>query len=191
MALSASPRAASAAISSASISISCEAFYGKATAEAARRSRPPAIAGAARFERHRDRALQHRRPSRPAADQSAHVLLLPLRTADGERRGAECLWRRHLGAVLHLPGLQRTHRLDAHLERRRCGGRVPGNGRQKKGDQLLLQVRQRRAPDDASTQITRAVQDRHAAWPKRNSRSTARITAPSSARRTANGSPSA
>ncbi len=64
---------------------------------------------------------------RPAADQSAHVLLLPLRIADGQRPGAERLWRRDLGPVLHLPGLQRTHRLDAHLERRRCGGRVSGD----------------------------------------------------------------
>ena len=45
---------------------------------------------------------------RPAADQSAHLLLLPLRAADDQRRGAERLRRVHLGPVLHLPGLQRA-----------------------------------------------------------------------------------
>ena len=33
-----------------------------------------------RIERHRDRAVEHREPSRAAADQSAHVVLLPLRS---------------------------------------------------------------------------------------------------------------
>ena len=63
-----------------------------------------------------------------AADQPAHLILLPLRAADNQRRGAERLRRRYLGAVLYLSGLQRTARVDAHLERRGCGGRVPRNG---------------------------------------------------------------
>ena len=33
--------------------------------------------------------------------------------------GLERLWRRHLGPVFHLPGIQRPRRLDAYLER--CG----------------------------------------------------------------------
>ena len=60
-------------------------------------------------------------------DQSPHLFLLPLGAADGERRRTERLRRRHLGPVLLLPGLQRTRRLDAHFERRRCCGRVSGN----------------------------------------------------------------
>ena len=70
--------------------------------------------GATRIERHGHRAFEYRRAPRLVADQSPHVLLLPLGVADGERRGAECLWRRNLGPVLHLPGIQRTHRLDAY-----------------------------------------------------------------------------
>ena len=62
---------------------------------------------AARLERHRDRAVEHGDAPRAAADQSAHVVLLPLRAADGERRGAERLRRVDVGTVLHLPGLQR------------------------------------------------------------------------------------
>ena len=45
--------------------------------------------------------------ARAAADQSAHVVLLPRRSADDERRRAERLRRADLGPVLHLPGLQR------------------------------------------------------------------------------------
>ncbi len=75
---------------------------------------------ALRFEWNRHRALEHRRAPCPAADQSAYFVLLPVRTADGERGGTECLWRSDVGPVLHLPGLQRTRRMDAHDERRRC-----------------------------------------------------------------------
>ena len=60
-----------------------------------------------------------RRRQGAAADQPAHQLLLPLRAAGDERRGPQRLWRRDLGPVLHLPGVQRPCRLDAHVERRR------------------------------------------------------------------------
>ena len=36
-----------------------------------------------------------------------------------QRRGPRRLWRRDLGSVLHLSGLQPARRLDAHVERRR------------------------------------------------------------------------
>ena len=61
-------------------------------------------------------------PPRPAADQSAHIFLFPLRTANGERRRAERLRRRDLGPIFHLSGIQRSRRLDAHLQRRGCRG---------------------------------------------------------------------
>ena len=94
---------------------SYEAFYGKAVRRDGATT-PEAIGerGALGIERHRHRALQHRRASRAAADQSAHLFLLPLRVADGERRRTECLRRRDLGPVLHLSGIQRPRRLDAH-----------------------------------------------------------------------------
>ena len=78
-----------------------------------------AVAGQRRLERHRHRAAADPRRPRAAADQPAHQLLLPLRTADDERRRAQRLWRLHLGPVLHLSGLQRAGRLDAHVERHR------------------------------------------------------------------------
>ena len=73
-----------------------------------------------RFERFRHRALAHRLRARDAVDQSSHLVLLPLRTADGERGGSERVRRGDLGTVFHLPGIQRAQRLDAHLLRRRC-----------------------------------------------------------------------
>ena len=63
-----------------------------------------------------------------------------------------------VGPVLHLSGLQRTRRLDAHLERRRQHRRVPRDRRQE-GRQPVLQVRHRRAADH-DQQDRRAVQDR-------------------------------
>ena len=79
---------------------------------------------------------------RAAADQSAHLLLLPLRTADDQRRRAERLRRGHLGPVLHLPGVQRARRLDAHLERRRQRRRVRRDHRAMAGGKLVLSLRQ-------------------------------------------------
>ncbi len=81
-----------------------------------------------------------RQPPRAAAHQSAHVVLLPLRTADDERRRAERLRRGDVGAVLHLSGLQPARRLDAHDERRRRGRRIPRDGHEE-GRRLRLQVR--------------------------------------------------
>ena len=52
----------------------------------------------------------------------AHIVFLPLRVADGQRRRAGCVWSGHLGAVLHLPGIQPAPRVDAYLERRRRRG---------------------------------------------------------------------
>ncbi|KAJ8134244.1 hypothetical protein OY671_012543, partial [Metschnikowia pulcherrima] len=48
-----------------------------------------AVPRAARFQRHGDRAVAHAGRARAAADQSAHQLLLPLRTAGDERRRPE------------------------------------------------------------------------------------------------------
>ena len=73
--------------------------------------------GAARLERHRDRAVQHQGRPRPSADQSPHVVLLPRRGPD-EQHGPERLRRAHVGPVLRLSGIQRARGLDAHLERR-------------------------------------------------------------------------
>ncbi len=82
-----------------------------------RRRRRPRIPRTARIERHRHRAAAHPRWPRAAADQPAHQLLLPRRGAGDERRRAERLWRGDVGAVLHLPGLQRPCRVDAHDQR--------------------------------------------------------------------------
>ena len=110
-----------------------EAFYGKAPAGAAARSEAKVTTMRSPADR---TAWPSRRPtpspSRAAADQSAHVVLLPVRIADGERRRAERVRRRDLGPVLHLPGLQRSRRLDAHVERRGRGRRVSGNGERRR-----------------------------------------------------------
>ncbi len=59
-----------------------QAFYGKGAAIQSSSSNPgdaaEPLVRTQRIKRHRDRALQHRRPSRPAAHQSPHLLLLPL-----------------------------------------------------------------------------------------------------------------
>ncbi len=47
------------------------------------RERPCVAPGDYRIQRYRHRAGQYRLPSRPAADQSPHLILLPLRAADG------------------------------------------------------------------------------------------------------------
>src|SRR5438046_2797441 len=59
-------------------------------APAARRRRQR-LSGAVGLQRHRHRASQYGRWSRPAADQPAHQLLLPLGAAGNQRRGAERL----------------------------------------------------------------------------------------------------
>jgi acyl-homoserine lactone acylase PvdQ len=61
----------------------------------------------ARLQRHCHCAGADHRRQGAAPDQPAHQLLLPLRAAGDERRGAQRLWRGDLGAVLHLPGLPR------------------------------------------------------------------------------------
>ena len=55
---------------------------------------------------------------RAALDQPPHLVLLPLRAADGQRGRAQRVRRRDVGPVLHLSGIQRQRGLDAHLERR-------------------------------------------------------------------------
>ena len=49
-----------------------------------------------------------------------------------ERGRPERLRRADLGPVLHLPGLQRQGRLDAHVEQRRQHRRVPRDGRRRR-----------------------------------------------------------
>ena len=157
------------------------AFYGKGRAAQAlnRRTTHAPPRRAHWIERYRHRPIQHRGAPRPSADQSPYLVLLPLRTADGQRRRSERLRRRHLGPVLHLPGLQRARRLDAHLQRRRRHRRVSRNRRQE-WRSLLLQVRQPSSVRSRSAEIT-VPYHTETGWPKRNSPCTARITAPSSA----------
>ena len=129
-------------------------------------------------------------PRRPcaAADQSAHQLLLPLRAADDERRGAERLWRGDLGPVLHLPGLQRARRLDAHLERRRFGRRVRRDDRHA-GATAVATATAAAAARWAFARSASATAPPTAGWPRAISPPIARITARSSARDGDAGSP--
>jgi acyl-homoserine lactone acylase PvdQ len=62
--------------------------------------------GAGRFQRLCHRALADQERPCAADDQSAHLVLLSSRSAGAQRRGPERLWRRDLGPVLRLPGLQ-------------------------------------------------------------------------------------
>ena len=101
-----------------------QAFYGNGR-RLHRASRPQR-----EFERPKEPArIERHRRSRPSNTIGHHALLLinphtsfffPIRIADDQRRRAERLRRGDLGAVLHLSGLQRALRLDAHVERRRC-----------------------------------------------------------------------
>ena len=122
----------SAATSRRSTSTQLEAFYGKrpattASAEDARgRSKEPPARTVSRSRR------RTRRTTSTAPHQSAHVVLFPLRAADDERRRAQRLRRVDLGTVLHLSGIQRATRLDAHVERRRCDRRVSRDGRRRR-----------------------------------------------------------
>ena len=124
-----------------------EAFYGQPTPAdddgAARRDRldgvePPG--GADRIEWHRGRRREHRLRQGDAADQPAHLVLLPRRSADGERGRPQRLRRADLGTVLHLPGLQRQGRLDAHVEQRRQHRRVSRDRHEEGRRQLHLPV---------------------------------------------------
>ena len=66
-----------------------EAFYGNGpqnTVQGGGADR--ASGGADGIERHRHRAVEHGLEARAAADQSPHVVLLPVRSADGQRRRA-------------------------------------------------------------------------------------------------------
>ena len=76
------------------------------------------------LERLRHRARAHEGRPCAAADQSAHLFFFRSELQMTSDEGLERLRRGHLGPVLHLPGLQRARRLDAHLERRRQRRRV-------------------------------------------------------------------
>src|SRR6266571_787044 len=56
--------------------------------------------GSVRVQRHRHRAAAHRQPSRVALDQSAYVVLLPLRIADGEPGRPQRVRRRDVNALM-------------------------------------------------------------------------------------------
>ena len=86
------------------------------------------LSGTEWLERHRDRAVEHAEPSCAAVDQPAHVVLLPLGTADDERRRVGCVRRGDVGTVLHLSGLQQAHRMDAHDEWRERPERIRRDG---------------------------------------------------------------
>src|SRR5205823_10347727 len=76
---------------------------------------------------------------------SAHVVLLSLRAADGERPGPRCVRRGDVGAVLRVSGVQPDLRLDAHLERGGQHRRVSGNGGAARRPDLLPPRRSRAA----------------------------------------------
>ena len=143
------------------------AFYGGSRA-AARRRPTRAAEEPQRLERHRHRARAD--PRRPclAADQSAHQLLLPLRARHGERRGAARLRRLHLGPVLHLPGVQRARRLDAHVERRRFGRRVRRDDRAAAATGSSIATARRCARSGADTIMLRVAPERRHACAARN-----------------------
>ncbi len=105
-----------------------QAFYEKRAIAVDRRGARGGAARAVRLERLRDRPFAQRQWPCPAVDQPAHQLLLPLRAAGDEPPGPRRVWRRDLGAVLHLPGLQPARRVDAHLERGRQRRRVRRDG---------------------------------------------------------------
>ena len=141
------------------------------------------------LERLRDRAGEYCQPSRAAAHQPAHLVLLPRRAADDERRGARRLRRGDLGAVLRLPGLQRPGRLDAHLDRRGRGRRVRRDGREEgRTVSSTGTAREERPLVDAANR--RPLPDGRRDGDEGRSRSTARTTGPSCARRTRSGSAS-
>src|SRR5690606_9610147 len=100
-----------------------------------------------RIQRHRDRAEADSGRQRPAADQPAHLVLLPFRTAHDQRRRPGRLRCGHLGSILHLPGLQPPRRLDAHLQRRRRGRRIRRDHRPRRR-QAGLPLRRRTARGD-------------------------------------------
>ena len=63
-----------------------EAFYGKTPQpDGVARASTPIVRRADGIERHRHRAVEHRVEACAAADQPAHLVLLPRRSADGER----------------------------------------------------------------------------------------------------------
>ena len=119
--------------------------------------------GAVGLERLRHRAGEHRKRPRAPADQSAHLVLLPLRAADDERRGAQRLWRGDVGPVLHLPGIQRPAGLDAHLDRRGCDRRIRSRRWCGSGDRLFYSYGSEERPL-ATAPDHGAVPDRSRAW---------------------------
>ena len=145
-----SARAASAATSRRVNLGQLEAFYGKSPAAgvaraggttpiATRYAEPTGSNGIAIAP------VEHARGQRAAADQSAHLVLLPGRGADGQRRGPECLRRGRPGASssstrasTSAPGWMHTSsgvdNIDEYLETI-----------VKKGDALFYQVRRRGA----------------------------------------------
>jgi acyl-homoserine-lactone acylase len=143
--------------------------------------------GAQRLQRRGRRACEHRQSSRAAADQSAHLLLLPLGTADGERRRAERLWRRDLGPVFLYQGFNERA---GWMHTRAAWTRSTS----------IWKPSPRRATTTVTSTATRSAADGSeitvpyktaTGWRRRNSRSTARTTGPSSAKPTASGWPSA
>ena len=114
--------------------------------------------------------------ARDAADQSAHVVLLPRRSADGQRGRAERVRRAHVGPVLHLPGLQRAKpagctRRAAWTTSTSTSRRVDEEGRG------FYKVRRRQEAAGHREADRRAVQDRRRQHgDRRRSPSTARIT---------------
>ena len=85
-----------------------------------------------------------------------------------------------MGPVLHLPGLQRPRRLDAHVEQRRRHRRVRRDDRRRRATATSTATAPRSARSRRQA-ISVPVQDRRRAWRRRTSPSTARTTARSCA----------
>ncbi len=167
------------------------AFYGDSAGRPAPAVEPGdrATGRADGLQRLRDRAGEHGEPPGAPPDQSAHLVLLPLRAPDDERRGAQRLRRGDLGAVLHLSGLQR----------RGSAGCTPRPARTRSTSTPRRRAEGRRRCSIATgtserpvvaERIARPLSDGEAAWRRGRSPSTAPTTARSCARRRASGSAS-
>jgi len=85
-----------------------QAFYGSGAASQAGAMTTTIRPRARRLQRHRDCAEQHTAPSRAAVDQSPHVVLFPLRAADGERRGLDAYGAVTWGQIFIYQGFNAT-----------------------------------------------------------------------------------
>ena len=91
-----------------------------------------------------------------------------------------------LGPVLHLSGIQRARRLDAHDRAAWTRWTSIWRRSRRSGERMLLQYGSEEQP--VTARKLRCPTGRRTGWPRRSSRFTGRITGRSCARRTASGS---